>query len=695
MLKLVQIKKQILDKTKWSRLELTELKRKEKMRRGKFVALGAEDGFCLINTESGEVNVWGVSKWNPLKYLNVQGHGPKCLDSYIYIAPDQDSAAKLRARLAVERDRHQHLCSHGVTWIDCKTPYFTQHAFKLVTHPEARVIIIGKRKHEIEQVGANVIRRESLDNWHVNMRSDFIEITALGSTPDAFYYSSNYKNGMLKVPVSHPKSHLLALAPQEYWEKTGRFWSIDKKRGHEFLDFDKIGQYLMTLSAKTGEFTAANMLSSGYYWNEKTKKCYARSGYITSGVAPEGVQHAYGRYIYVPKVPEEKVNISFFKRVFNSLCWADDYQAKVLLGWVLLAPFSGALKYRPHCWINGESSAGKTWVFENVIMPMLGKLSCGFTMGTTEAGLIRGLMGMALPIVHDEFESDSQSKSDTKRNLIEFFRGCSTSTGHTMSLTKGSRMGDFTQQFKACSMVLLGSIRNSLTTPQDASRFLTIELDRNKRKAEFKQIRYICEKGHDNLHNMFKAHIDRTFYNFDKVLARIEKRERQLMDENPDVTFHSLRCIAALDGMLHFYGLDFTKEEIKKMLDKFKMHDIKESESLLDQIFFTQFWSYSHKTCIDTMLRNAISRMLADKQHDFFDGELKRLGVQFKITDAGDAHVVLCHENRVFRHEIVKHLKAKNWRQLMLSDRRVEPVSERSIVIKNYLSFVGGDYGDN
>ena len=675
--------------------ELTESIKLREIKVGRLRVFGLPDGhFAAADVETGVVEYFATRNDAEPALFAAQIEalfeerlktftGPLVSASYVYVFEADNP--QFKAHLKAKRDDFQHLSSFDVTWIKAPTAAFTQMAFKRLYKTGTRYLIMGPREHEIEPVGPNFVRRKDPDNWHVNMRSDFIEINALGSTHEAFYYSSNYKNGVIRVPISHPKAHILTLAPMKYWEDMGIFWRKGRD-GKSHLDFEAIRNYLMSLSAEMGEYTLVQMLSSGYYYNPESERCYARSGFITYGAAPKDVIHAYGRPIYVPKSPESKVQIKLLCEIFDSFCWSEPYMGRVLLGWVLLAPFSGALKFRPHCWINGETSAGKTWIFENVVCPLLGSLYCGFTMGTTEAGLIRGLEGMALPVVHDEFESDQDFKKSAKMSLIEFFRGCSTSAGDNMSIKKGMQgSANTVQSFKSACMVLLGSIRNCLETPQDSSRFLVLDLDKQKRKPEFKKIRDICEKDTGNLHNIFKVHVDTAFHNFKMILHHIKRWEDKLKEQYPDLNHHSARCIAGINGMLKFYDIEI--ENVEKMVDKFENYAISEADNILDHIFFQQFWYEGQRKNLLYYVRGAARRV---GQEDTLYGPALRIHGMTVERAGARVDLYISVRNRAFNFNIVKPMGVRNWLSLLTNDHRIKAVNSNKIVIKDVFSYIGG-----
>jgi putative DNA primase/helicase len=82
----------------------------------------------------------------------------------------------------------------------------------------------------------------------------------------------------------------------------------------------------------------------------------------------------------------------------------------LLAGWIVLAPFSGALRWRPHIWVTGTAGAGETTVVNDIIKPLVA-VAVGAEGPTTEAGLRGELKGAALPVLFDEVERSGTSSA--------------------------------------------------------------------------------------------------------------------------------------------------------------------------------------------------------------------------------------------------------------------------------------------
>lgn len=95
------------------------------------------------------------------------------------------------------------------------------------------------------------------------------------------------------------------------------------------------------------------------------------------------------------------------REICGKISWESSLSGDLLAGWIVIAPFCGALDWRPHIWVEGESESGKSTVIDRIIRPLLDEVSVRFDGGTTEAA-IRQEMGIdALPVIYDEAEPEN------------------------------------------------------------------------------------------------------------------------------------------------------------------------------------------------------------------------------------------------------------------------------------------------
>lgn len=160
----------------------------------------------------------------------------------------------------------------------------------------------------------------------------------------------------------------------------------------------------------------------------------------------------------------------------------------LLLGWIMLAPFGGALDYRPILWPTGGRGTGKSELLE--LIAALFQNALLVSPKASEAGVRQVLGQQSLPVNLDESEA---GKDNSKMSaLIELARLAATSQGN---IIKGGQNHQATE-FRATSCFLFTSILVPPLEPADKSRMGILELNRlpaGARSVGFKN--YVDEIG--------------------------------------------------------------------------------------------------------------------------------------------------------------------------------------------------------
>lgn len=173
------------------------------------------------------------------------------------------------------------------------------------------------------------------------------------------------------------------------------------------------------------------------------------------------------------KIPMEVEEATRIYDLFNDLPWEDESSGALLAGWMVIAPFCGALPYRPHAWVTGPTECGKSTIFNRIIAPMLSGISAIQREAhmTSEAAMRQLLASDALPILLDEADMVGKRAKMNLRGLFNLAR--SASTGGTVS--KGSTGGVATD-FTVRSMFLYASTVVGLELDQDKNRVAILPL---------------------------------------------------------------------------------------------------------------------------------------------------------------------------------------------------------------------------
>lgn len=148
--------------------------------------------------------------------------------------------------------------------------------------------------------------------------------------------------------------------------------------------------------------------------------------------------------------------------------WKAPLSAYLLVGWIVTAPFSGILSWRPHIWVTGETDSGKSRVFEDVLPPLMPfRYTKTFSGDSTEAGIRQTLGHDLLPILFEEAEGENVKK------ILALMR--SASSGWNNAIVKGTP-GGRPNDFELRTAAALASIYVRIKETPDLNRIATLEL---------------------------------------------------------------------------------------------------------------------------------------------------------------------------------------------------------------------------
>ncbi|MBU8540830.1 hypothetical protein [Falsiroseomonas tokyonensis] len=163
-----------------------------------------------------------------------------------------------------------------------------------------------------------------------------------------------------------------------------------------------------------------------------------------------------------------------FLAMCRAVSWEDPTRdGSFFAGWVVSALIGGALMWRPHMWLLSDFGQGKSWVFNNIVTPILGNLALMAQGNTTESG-IRGALGLdARPVLFEEAET--QTEVDAARIQLVLNLARQASTEGSPPILKGTKDGGY-NRFIVRGSFFMSSINAGLTQGADESRFVTVAL---------------------------------------------------------------------------------------------------------------------------------------------------------------------------------------------------------------------------
>lgn len=186
--------------------------------------------------------------------------------------------------------------------------------------------------------------------------------------------------------------------------------------------------------------------------------------------------------------------------VVRGLAFTLPEQALALAGWLTLAPFCGALEWRPHVWVTGGHGSGKSWIMDHIVYPVVGAFSVSGFGSSTAAGLRQAMGSNALPVIYDEAEADEQRQHDKIEEVLTLARQCSSGGENAPAILMGTQDGSG-MEYKASAMFLLSSITANISQNADLSRWtvLTLETPRDDQREQRRQAFEEIERAADVL----------------------------------------------------------------------------------------------------------------------------------------------------------------------------------------------------
>lgn len=322
--------------------------------------------------------------------------------------------------------------------------------------------------------GLGVVKNQILE-----VKPELSTVSCLGYSDDVYYFISSEKPNVVSISNgSFTKNRLLDLMPFSYWES--RF-PMKKTFG---INVDLATDALMRGCREVGKFMPKNVRGAGV-WQDQKRTVVNLGHCLWVDGSLKQYREFKSKYIYqaaerinAPRedyaTPEDMAKLD---QLISRLSWKKDSHAKLLLGWLMIAPVCGSLRWRPHIWITGPSGSGKTTVMQDVIGKIFGDHSTKIMGRSTEAGIRQSVASDARPLLFDENETTDKKSEGRVASVIELFRQASSETdSHVVKGTVSGKSIAFNIRFSAA----ISSIRVGLSLEQDVNRFTVLEMYMNK-----------------------------------------------------------------------------------------------------------------------------------------------------------------------------------------------------------------------
>jgi len=272
-------------------------------------------------------------------------------------------------------------------------------------------------------------------------------------------------------------ANVLQLAPMKYWE--GHYPKNTRSGGVKY-DVNVIADTLISTCSKMGFFSESKIRGRGAWKDGDDIVIHCGDVLIVNGKYTKFSDHK-SKYIYEAAQelgfslvePLKKEEAYKLIMILERLNWARGINARLLAGWIVIAPICGALRWRPHMWLTGSAGSGKSWIMTNLVKRLLDEICIDAQGDTTEAGIRQTLRADALPVIFDEAESEDIKGLQRTQANITLARSASTSDSG--KIIKGSAGGS-ASQFDIRSCFAFASIGANLTQRSDTTRITVLEI---------------------------------------------------------------------------------------------------------------------------------------------------------------------------------------------------------------------------
>lgn len=441
-------------------------------------------------------------------------------------------------------------------------------------------------KNSADSVVENNIVGENASSDTDNFNTPF---RVIGYDSGRYYYFPDKIQQIRVYSASeHTPSNMLELAPMEFWERY-----FPGKNGS--VNWSAVQDFLIRSQERVGIHRPDFIRGRGVWCEDCGIVINAGNYLIINGVKTDIAEHK-SKYTYersksmnvelrdplIGSETKELVNI------VKSLSFERPESALYLLGWIVMAPVCGALKWRPHIWITAAAGTGKSWIIGNIIKPLIGEHISALGE-STQAGLRQVTRNDSLPVIIDEFESNDKRGTDRIASIIELARQSSSET--ESSIFKGT-VGHKAVSFNPRSIFCFSSIGLNIKEHADETRITVLRLKKNPNHGQFAEIE---KKAYSMINSRYRDRlITRTIGLLPVIRRNMEKINEYL---TPIIS----KRFADQYSVLYagYYSLvsdcEITESEIREMIGEISTLDIQSENTQSDE-----------ERCLDIILESKV-----------------------------------------------------------------------------------------
>lgn len=286
----------------------------------------------------------------------------------------------------------------------------------------------------------------------------------LGNSDDGRAYFVGVNGRLVDLSTtSLNKTQLINLADISWWRDN--FGFENKINWDDAVNF--------VVNAATGKAYNTDNIRGRGAWKDKESRCYNDGQKVTG---PEVTDKYYLKAnkidIGLEHEHADKELANSMSAAISRMSFETPLDCIRMLGWALLAPFAGALPWRPAVLITGESQSGKSTLIEQVLKPLsLPEMFSGG--GTTEAGVRQWIGSDSLSVVVEEAEADTKKKKKNREDLFSLMR--QSTSDDAPRIAKGTATGK-PIKYRMRSMFLFAAISPDIEHSADDNRIFRVNM---------------------------------------------------------------------------------------------------------------------------------------------------------------------------------------------------------------------------
>jgi hypothetical protein len=450
------------------------------------------------------------------------------------------------------------------------------------------------------------------------------------------------------------------------------YWKIEYQAKNG-ADWDEAINVIICFS-KLKEFNSKLLKGIGA-WKSGDKICY-NNGHTVYGEKDD-------KFIYLkdtrydvgiesePAKPELLIKI---KEILFNLSFETKVDAIRTMGWTVLAPFCGALEYRPTILMTGESGWGKSKVQTLFIKKITDMIHLDMRT-TSEAGIRREIGKNSKPVFFDEGGKETDKMKFNHDSIIAYIR--SSYSDDSPDGVKANVHSEGTVKYKNSSMFGIATTDPTIENIQDENRILRVNFVKPKHTAD----------EWDNIENELiellnpencKAIRSLTWQRL-KNIVKLSKRITQIARNKTNRDIRSSRAdmlLASAYIIIWCDTLEPTQQQIEITLEKYYKYQAveehrSEANELIQEILNCSIDIFNEDKHINEKLKISECIMQCyelenDSDKKRFVLPLSRLGIKLvdkNIAIANNSDIVLkiIHKEKGFNKILKRHDGFVNW----------------------------------